>query len=180
MKSKKEYGYVGNYLLATDQPLRYELARKVKGISHRNINSFLVEVFGKVYFDLKLQDLTEEQLKNLQSVLVKGYLVPKKTILMNTNSKARVCTKEHLQISNEIEGVSYYVFGTEVKSKEAINKKRLVKSGCYIGLRHKLFRRVHGQRTKSTNRKNKVLKGFQRNKKQISSKKEESSKSKKK
>ena len=59
------------------------------------------------------------------------------------------------------------ILGTKVFAEVTLDKKRLIKMKCYVGVRHKQNKKVHGQRTRTTGRKNKLLKGFQKNKKKV-------------
>ena len=54
--------------------------------------------------------------------------------------------------------------GNLLKSMVNLDQRRKIRKGSYQGLRHRNGKKVRGQRTRSTGRKNKVLRGFQRKK----------------
>lgn len=162
-KTQNSASYVGPYTILDEKPLIQQLKINVSGLGA--VNSFqILQLLGFKRSDsrtITLKDLSESQKKLLQDILVEGFI---RTPDFYANVKDR-------NVSKEFEPQIFYpsdsgvvIFGDAFKSQMSIAKQRLIKLKCNVGNRLKCGRKVHGQRTKSTGRKTKIMKGFQKRK----------------
>ena len=61
-------------------------------------------------------------------------------------------------------GSDEYPLEVRLKSQRMNSIRQLMRTKCYRGMRHKLGKRVRNQRTRTSNRVNRVVKGFQKKK----------------
>ena len=155
--------YIGPYPIEESKLLRRELCRKVKGLGLINSVVLLSKLGYSGYNirDLCLKDLSESKKEELSKLLSLPYIIIDDYV---SNRKFVPITEDYkAQIFYQPGNILF--IGDFVKSQEELSKKRLIKQKCYIGNRLKLKQKVHGQRTKSTGRKTKAMKGFQKKKK---------------
>lgn len=155
--------YIGAYPIDQSKPLRRELVKKIKGVGLVNVMDLLAKLNSK-YSQMRslcLKDLDENSRNKLSELVSSPYI---KGTSYTGNRKNIPLTEEYKSEIFFKEGDLVFM-GEYVDSNVELSKKRLVKLKCYIGNRLKLKQKVHGQRTKSTGRKTKAIKGFQKKKK---------------
>lgn len=158
--------YLGNYYISEDKPLSEEL-RKITGLNFSNVLGFIYTFFQKeqIKKDIRtttFSDLSDSQKKNLEQWIEKQVIDVNPTF---SNRKPSLCSSNYISILNYDCDNPKIILGSGFSASVELAKKRLVSMGCLTGRRTKANRKVHGQRTKSTGRKTKVLKGFQKKKK---------------
>ena len=155
--------YIGAYSLDEQKPLRRELVSAIKGIGLINVMEIFT-LMGIPYSgarSIKLMDLDENMRSKLCQIISKPYFSAK---TYASNRKDVPLTEDYKSEIFFNQG-SLVFLGEYVSSHLELSKKRLIKLKCNIGNRLKLKQKVHGQRTKSTGRKTKCIKGFQKKKK---------------
>lgn len=131
---------LGVHQIKEDKPLYRELSR----ISGLGVTSSLVwlDSLGVDCYKITWNELKEEEkvkiAKSLESEKIPGLSYP------NGNRLSEHLIKDSL------------------KSAKATDIRFHIKIADYRGQRHKIGKRVRGQRTRTTNRKNKLIKGFQK------------------
>jgi len=162
--SKKEFIYISTYPFLANELLKTQL-QKIKGLGPRNIFHFMKkiepEISSTCLRNFKVSDLTEAQIAFLESLLEKGYL----------SVDPFFANKKKKLISSEYQEELFYNLDSPLLFLGPFNdiqvklaKKRLINLNCIVGIRTKRGNKVHGQRTK-TGARNKIIKGFQKNKK---------------
>ncbi len=160
-ETEQENSSIGEFYVASKKPLWIQLKRKVKGLGFVNSLAFIRKICSdRDPRSVRLQDLTSEQRALVNKYILQS-VIPESHIYY-ANKKKRNLTESYNQQSN-LEQKSYTLIGSYLTSQMQLDIKRLSRINCYIGSRHGKYK-VHGQRTKSTGRKNKIQKGFQKKK----------------
>ena len=153
--------YVGPYVFVEEDSLWTQLAMKLTGVGLINSLCLLqtIGVKGKDLRTISYKELSETQKDLLRDALEKS------VVSLDSYAANRKASNLSKTYQNQVffEDNSL-IIGDHVKSQYNLDQKRLGSMRCYVGLRLRESRKVHGQRTKSTGRKNKILKGFQKRK----------------
>lgn len=162
-KETSDLTYIGAYPLNEQKPLRRELVYAIKGLGLVNVMEIfaLLDIPYSNSRSVRLMDLDENMRGKLCQIISKPYL----------SAKTYASNRKNVPITEDYKSEVFFnqgsliFLGEYVSSHLELSKKRLVKLKCNIGNRLKLKQKVHGQRTKSTGRKTKCIKGFQKKKK---------------
>lgn len=161
MQERDSLTYLGTYYVSQLKSLRYELAKNIPGLNLRNVDYFLWKVLNRTDRTVRYKDLDQAERGTLERVIDQGLIENSEPYYSNKKPR-KVSENFGLETLSKTEEGALFL-GNKWISETHLDRKRLGKLKCYIGLRLEAGLRVHGQRTRSTNRKNKVLKGFQKN-----------------
>lgn len=153
--------YVGNTAIYTNKLLWRELPLKMKGLGFLNVLKLLISVGVKPEETrtVTYNTLSEDCKQNLQETLLENKVELDNKDIYFANLKKRNLSEEFSSESGN-DSKNYVLIENALLSSKNIDIKRLVKMNSYVGSRHAKGYKVHGQRTKSTGRKNKTAKGF--------------------
>ena len=153
--------YVGNYPIDQQKALSIQL-RKIPGIVFSNVLGLLtiLNTTDDVRV-LRHKHLSEDK-KNLLESFVQKQIVEISAAF--SNRKNSLSTEQHTSVLSYDTKSAKLLLAGNVAASIQLSKKRLSTMNCLVGRRTKANRKVHGQKTKSTGRKTKILKGFQKRK----------------
>ena len=154
--------YLGDYPIQKNQLLKDQLM-KIKGLGSSNVLAILwgIGLAPSKIRQVRVVDITEEQCRLLSDLLMDGFF---KSDHHFSNRKLVTLSEEYASNVFYSKDSSIIFFGDSLASQVELAKKRLIKMKCNVGIRLKTNRKVHGQRTKSTGRKTKIIRGFQKKK----------------
>lgn len=159
MNQNQKYEYLSTYKIRTQNPLWLELATVIEGIGKKNSLFFLNNVL-KEKTDLRkitFKDLTEKEIKDLETFIEKGILKVDRSEYANCKNRKKNNPDQYEIIAEEKNSL---IVGNLIKSNMTLDKNHLIKINCNIGIRHTKGLKVHGQKTKCTGRKNKISRGY--------------------
>lgn len=155
--------YLGTYAIFEDKPLSKAMLL-IPGLGRKNIFGFLRSLFPKKSVSFLREgcykDLSSEEKQHMESVVEKEVLENELGVQFCNHTGNPNTVNTGIQFGFD-ETKNVLVLGSYVRASELVAKKRLMASKCLIGRRHRAGRKVHGQKTKTTNR-NKIMKGFQK------------------
>lgn len=173
MNKSENNVYLSLYSINPKARLWTQLACLVSGLNFKNV-LYALKCILKVPDSVDLrkltyEDLTEEQIKQLEKSIESQqiHLGSDRSSIAHANLKDRTCSETFAtEVNYESTYRNLILLNDNLKAEKKINIQRLIKMNCYVGNRHFKKLKVHGQRTKSTGRKNKIARGFIKKKKE--------------
>jgi len=120
--------------------------------------------YSKVLSEKKRLDVVLASLSGLGWVSAARLLLERN--IHPTTTWLQLSRDQQLELSEFIRnnGCDETPLEARLKSRTMDDLRNLMRKKCYRGMRHKIKKRVRGQRTRTTNRVNRVLRGFQKKK----------------
>lgn len=151
---------IGSKAINSSKPLWRQLAVKMRGLGLLNTLSILGSLSLLDPRTVTYKQLNPDQRKQLEQILITQIWPLSETQIYLGNAKKRTVS-DAFKTQSSLDGSNYILLENVLKSQQQLDIKRLARMNCYVGSRHGKYK-VHGQSTKSTGRKNKMIKGFQK------------------